>query len=135
MYYTGTLNFLTKEDALKMVKSIQNEEICLDYIDYLSEKDIQQDVCAECFISIDGERCIENDLQKMADYAKDHHIAMDFSIEYYDDDIHGYGCYEFHNGEFEVLRPIKYSIRNAGTEDLIKELKRRGYNIYSLLIH
>ena len=133
MYYTGTFNFTTKEDALKMVKAIQDEEICLDYLDYLSEKDIQQDVCAECFISIDGECYIENDLQKMADYAKDHHITMDFFIECHDDDVHGYGCYEFHNGEFSVLSPIEYSIRDAGSEDLIKELKRRGYNISSLI--
>lgn len=130
MYYAGNLNFATKNDALKMVKAIQDEEINLDYLDYLSEADICQNVCDECFIYIDGESYIEDDLHKMADYAKNHNIEMCFSIEYHDDDC--YGSYDFNDGQFESLNSIECSIRNANSEDLIIELERRGYSVSSL---
>ncbi len=87
----------------------------------------KDDIYDDGYISFeDTPRDIENDLRKLVVEAYKAGIPVKGKIHWYDSSSGCDGFYCVENGKLDCIDPAHNDIREASTEDLIAELKRRG---------
>ena len=122
-YNTGYIQ-VEEKDVKALIVAINATEIFgfdLDVTDFYKHAGMAvYDLC-----EITGD--IEDNLQEVKKLLNTVGIEVDFEITFSGDSNGKYIVND--DGEFEVLSPEDAAIKDAYTDDLIKELQKRGYSV------